>query len=368
MSQIAWTLASTCLLQAVLFAGVLAASSSRNQLSSRLLIALLAAIALDKADQLYLIAGLYQTRPEFAMIGNVFGAAAPGLIYLHVRARAEPHVRLSWRDLYAIAPVIVLGVYVLASFHVLPWEAKRDLFATGAILTPVNTTVIPLAGDMVWLAFLAASLRLLHRHDRRMFDWFSDVENRLFVGVRAALWIICGLIAVHVLWTLTQLSGFGIALNVGHILLINALAIGAIRADAAPHGAEAAPAEAGPAPDLDSLRGVLGRVEAALAREPLHLDPDLTVAKLARAAGERPRAVSEAINRVAGGTFYDLINARRIETAKQRLLETPDRAVLEIAYECGFNSKSAFNTAFKRIAGMTPSAWRDRAGADLRPA
>jgi len=368
MSQIAWTLASACLLQAVLFAGVLAASSTRDQLSSRLLIALLAAVALDKADQLYLIAGLYQTRPEFAMIGNVFGAAIPGLIYLHLRARAEPHLTLSWRDLCAIAPVIVLGAYVLATFHVLPTDAKRELFITGAILTPMNTTVIPLAGDMVWLAFLAASLRLLHRHDRRMLDWFSDVENRLFVGVRAALWIICGLIALHILWTITQLSGFGIALNVGHFLLINALAIGAIRADAAPRSTQAAPADVGPSADLDALRAVIGRVEAALAREPLHLDPDLTVAKLARAAGERPRAVSEAINRIAGGTFYDLINARRIETAKRRLIETPDRAVLEVAYECGFNSKSAFNTAFKRIAGMTPSAWRDRAGPDLRPA
>jgi AraC-like DNA-binding protein len=37
-----------------------------------------------------------------------------------------------------------------------------------------------------------------------------------------------------------------------------------------------------------------------------------------------------------------------------------DKAIVNIAYECGFNSKSSFNTAFKKYTGMTPSTYRNQ--------
>jgi AraC-like DNA-binding protein len=57
-------------------------------------------------------------------------------------------------------------------------------------------------------------------------------------------------------------------------------------------------------------------------------------------------------------SFYDLINQQRIESAKAALTNSPDKAVLEIALEAGFNSKSTFNTAFRQHAGTTPTQFR----------
>lgn len=58
--------------------------------------------------------------------------------------------------------------------------------------------------------------------------------------------------------------------------------------------------------------------------------------------------------------FFDFVNEYRIEKAKE-LLTHPERkeyTVLEILYEVGFNSKSSFNTAFKKRTGLTPTEYR----------
>ena len=60
--------------------------------------------------------------------------------------------------------------------------------------------------------------------------------------------------------------------------------------------------------------------------------------------------------------FYDYVNGCRIEEAKRLLQDAIHRkkTVLNILYEAGFNSKSAFNLAFKKYTGMTPTEFKNR--------
>ena len=70
--------------------------------------------------------------------------------------------------------------------------------------------------------------------------------------------------------------------------------------------------------------------------------------------------MSRIINEQFGQSYNDLINQYRISEAQKRLvaLADKDKTVLEIMYECGFYSKSVFNTAFKKFTGTTPSQFR----------
>ena len=70
--------------------------------------------------------------------------------------------------------------------------------------------------------------------------------------------------------------------------------------------------------------------------------------------------LSELINRAFNQNFFDFINSYRIEEAKKMLTYDSDerRTVLEVLYDSGFNSKSAFNNAFKRNTGITPTEYR----------
>ncbi len=90
------------------------------------------------------------------------------------------------------------------------------------------------------------------------------------------------------------------------------------------------------------------------------LDPDLTIQKLAMQLGFSQKELSTLINLYIGKHFFDFINEYRILKAMS-ILKNPSAknvTVLEILYEVGFNSKSSFNTAFKKYCHQTPLEYR----------
>lgn len=101
---------------------------------------------------------------------------------------------------------------------------------------------------------------------------------------------------------------------------------------------------------------------AAFIRKGGHTDPNVTLGAMAKAIGTPPHKVSEVLSKYLNTSFYDLINKHRVEGIKKAI---PDPAnahltILAIAYEFGYNSKSTFNTAFRKFTGTTPSAFRKR--------
>jgi len=99
------------------------------------------------------------------------------------------------------------------------------------------------------------------------------------------------------------------------------------------------------------------RLLACMAADRPFRDPLLTLPQLAKQIGIAPHHLSQVINGLLGMNFYTFVNRHRIEYAKKLLAEGADN-ILAVAYECGFNAKSAFNTHFRKHAGMTPSAFR----------
>ena len=72
--------------------------------------------------------------------------------------------------------------------------------------------------------------------------------------------------------------------------------------------------------------------------------------------------ISEVLNGLLKQNFYDYINNYRIEEFK-KLAELPENASetnLNIAFSAGFNSKTTFNTAFKKFTSQTPTQFRNK--------
>lgn len=100
------------------------------------------------------------------------------------------------------------------------------------------------------------------------------------------------------------------------------------------------------------------RLDTHMREREVWRDPELTVARLARQIGSPQRAVSETINahwRVSASRW---INEYRISEAQALMAGKPDRPLVELMLDCGFQTRSNFNRAFKEIVGETPSAWR----------
>ncbi|HAK80574.1 MAG TPA: AraC family transcriptional regulator [Runella sp.] len=101
------------------------------------------------------------------------------------------------------------------------------------------------------------------------------------------------------------------------------------------------------------------RLEELMLIERLFIEPELALTDLANRLDTHPNYLSQVINEVEGINFYDYVNRLRVEEFK-RLLSLPENqrfTLLALAYDCGFNSKSAFNRCFKKTTGLSPSEY-----------
>jgi AraC-like DNA-binding protein len=107
----------------------------------------------------------------------------------------------------------------------------------------------------------------------------------------------------------------------------------------------------------DQVDELKSRVLIALESKQLFLDPTLTLPALSKHVGVGIHELSYVINNGFNKNFYSLINEMRIAEAKKILLSEQHRHLdmVGIAILAGFNSKTTFNTTFKRLTGLTPT-------------
>lgn len=111
--------------------------------------------------------------------------------------------------------------------------------------------------------------------------------------------------------------------------------------------------------NVDSAKDLHQRLLELMQAEKLFIAPELTLTDLATRLEIHPNYLSQVINEIEGVNFYDYINSLRIEEFK-RLVSLPENqkyTLLALAYDCGFNSKSAFNRFFKKSTDLSPSEY-----------
>ncbi|MDP3681588.1 MAG: helix-turn-helix transcriptional regulator [Flavobacterium sp.] len=111
----------------------------------------------------------------------------------------------------------------------------------------------------------------------------------------------------------------------------------------------------------DAISSQISILKQYMAQKEPFLDPSLTIQELANQIDIPVRDLSVLINHHMDQHFFDFVNEYRIQKA-MGILKDQSRSqltVLEILYEVGFNSKSSFNTSFKKHTNLTPTAYRN---------
>jgi len=101
------------------------------------------------------------------------------------------------------------------------------------------------------------------------------------------------------------------------------------------------------------------KLAVLMENERLFLDNELSLPELAGKMGVSSHDLSYLLNEGFGVNFFQFINTYRVNEAKQLMLSEKHRHLnmLGIAYNSGFNSKTTFNTAFKKEIGLSPSQY-----------
>jgi AraC-like DNA-binding protein len=108
----------------------------------------------------------------------------------------------------------------------------------------------------------------------------------------------------------------------------------------------------------DAQKELLDKLTALMMRDKPFLQPGFSLPELAGKLNTTVHILSQVINDGLGKNFFEMVAVYRVEEAKRLLKEQPHVKVEEIAEQVGYNSKSSFNTAFKKISGKTPSEYR----------
>jgi len=112
--------------------------------------------------------------------------------------------------------------------------------------------------------------------------------------------------------------------------------------------------------EIDKKR-ILDRIENVFVSKSYFEDNLASLSELARRLGESPHHVSQVINEKLNCNFFELLARYRIEKAKKIFSEDLKNklTIEEVSEMVGYNSKTAFNNAFRKITGKTPSEYRN---------
>ncbi|KRA17459.1 helix-turn-helix transcriptional regulator [Lysobacter sp. Root604] len=287
------------------------------------------------------------------------------LFYLYVRALTEAR-GLDRRDLVHLAGFAVsllpnLGVFLqdAAQQRAFFEHLRQGGYWPGRPWLDIGLFVYS-------LSYVIAGLVRVRRYRRGLLQRRSDADRMSlhWIDAMAVSQIVIWCIAV-VQW-LARIPWIDYPLIygavVGWVFVVGYLSLRqvAVAAEPAPASVEEARAEE-PAADDPRFPAVEARLAQLMAQEQLYREPALTIGHLAKRSGYPEYLVSAVINRRFEGHFWDYINRQRVEAARACLADPDEaRTILDIAYACGYTSKSTFNAAFKRQLGQTPSAYRQR--------
>ncbi len=371
--------------QALVFAGLLGYRGLQSgRLSDRLAALILLLGTLFVAQWMLGFAGWYDARDwrstlMFYVQWDHLAALGP-LIYLYFRSLTNRDFRLRPRHALHFAPfALLLAPHLFALgydwiYHLgFRGHAFRYFHGTrGPAQEWLHSeTGNPVVSVLIWIqlsAYLIATVRDYHFYRAYLRREFSNPEALELTGLRTILYLfIAGLTLLLLLDTATGwFVGFTytsawwryFCMSVLlYLLAIQFYALSPERTRALRFQTDKTGAGAGveevPDPALSALATHL---QERMRTQRDYLDPDLRLGDLAERLGTSPTLLSRAINGSLGLNFNDYVNGLRCRHFVEKLEAGEHRVhtLLSLAIDCGFNSKSTFNRAFRKCEGLSP--------------
>lgn len=361
--------------QGLLLAVVLAIAE-RNRVANRLLSLVMLAFSVHLLSNLYLASGYYRSVPHLFGVSYPLPFLFAPALFLYVKAAAQRASSLTRKDLLLFVPFVATIAYGLP-VYLMRGEDKIALYE--ALVRgegPVDLAVIDNLKIAYGVALTAMSLRLLYRHAERVKNAYSNVDRvglrwlRLMVLAGTGIWALALALQLVLLSGFDRVERFDDIVSVAIAVFVYGVGYIALRQpeiliwgsteETEVTGPEGPRYErSGLSPELAARQRT--RLLEAMADKKPYLNSDLTLPELADQLSMSPHNLSEIINTELDQNFYDFVNGYRVDEVKARLTDPRQRGVplLSLALDCGFNSKSSFNAAFKKRAGMTPSQYRE---------
>jgi AraC-like DNA-binding protein len=333
---------------------------------------LLCLLFIHSLGELYLYSGAYIYAPALTIAHLPVRVLLGPALYFYACATMSPEAKQPVRS-YLIA---LLGP-VFVSLAMLPFVLGLSSEEKLALVDPATRNpehyqqaifvcVMAMSVFVLFTAsYLFAALRLHEGHRTQLMERFSAIEQRSLDWFRVILilWGVAWLAyAIEYLLTFVGFSWFGsgIMLPLVEGLILMAFANQALKQPILKKSDKGAPTSIKPRSTLLSeqqMQEIALKIKGAMSQNALFMGEDFSLNRLSNAIAVSENHISETLSQCLHTNFFQFVNRYRVEAAKT-LLKESDKRVSTIAFEVGFNTKSTFNAAFKKVTGETPTSYR----------
>lgn len=290
-------------------------------------------------------------------------------LYFYARAMTSEDFRFDWRESLHYLPFAVIVLLSLPEIfqpaavklrEVEDYYSRGDYYFNLSILLPMLQIT----------AYFAVIVRLLLRHVRRIKNSFSFTEG---ISLRWITTLIVLNLFFWLIWIAVYFSRWSSGLkilNIAYTLLIYTIGYFGIRqkdifssqarpvqsvtTETPPQAGNVKYAKSGLT--AETRKTISNRLIELMEEQKPYLNPDLTLPGLAKLLDVSVNHLSQIINTELNDNFYNFVNGYRLNEVK-KLMANPlkkNYTILALAFESGFQSKSAFNSFFKKIVGCSP--------------
>jgi AraC-like DNA-binding protein len=356
--------------QALLLAAALLSVKRGNRIANRFLAAFVIDIAIGVGGATMATDRFIPLYPHLLKIQDPFNILGAPLLFLYVRTLIKGRAGLGKKDLLHFLP-FALCLLCFLPFYFQSGQAKLfsvasyyDYWARWSYIR--STTLI-----LQFVVYLSLIARMLVVYSRKLKRQTSPGEASVIFQVRFLFATLTALLVFGSLKFVVTLilpayntETVDMLVPAGLSVFVYAMGYIGLRRPEVLTGMEDLP----PPPrryekstlTLERSETYLQRLLDLMNEDKPYLNGELTLQKLAKVLAMSPHHLSQMINEQLHQNFFDFINLYRIEEAKRMLADPAKKhySILAVSEEVGFNSKSAFNTAFKKHANMTPSEFR----------
>jgi AraC-like DNA-binding protein len=346
-------------------------------------------ISLNLIDSFLVLKNAYNANPSMGLWGSCLPLLFGPFLFLYTKSVLYRDFSFSGSKWLHILPFLICFFVTEGSYLALSTEQKHSLLQ-GLLVREVPKYVY-IASALIFLHFFIyawASFRLIRKFKRQAANKFSDVERQNITWLSTTLVFFVMLMIFGAISGFIRLTPFSqyyypmlAVLLAGLIIFLIMILLKAmqkpeifsileeketeemmeVNAEDNGHEKPLPPPKYAYSNLTEADKQHLAeRLKLHMTEHKPYLNAELTLVQLSSQMEVRPKVLSQVINESLHQSFFDFVNRYRIEEAKQQLTHPEDEAItiLEILYNSGFNSKSSFNTLFKKYTGLTPTEFR----------
>lgn len=369
----------------VLFSALLVATNPPKNISNYFLAAFLLTHACIPLHELMMWGAEFKHTvrdnfPQIYFVGSFAYYIDAALLYFYVKSLIFRDFHIRRKDYYHLIPIVLYTIFMVVAYFRFPLAQRLEWINHEIFVYSAPYITSDFLCKILRVIYCIACFRLILKYKDLLKATHSNIEK---VDVFWLKLLVVGFLIVTIMEVLLGLAKFiGVVMHFDFqhynlsffefiglsgyyvtFILVCTLVFTSMRYFA---NFEAIRQKKEPEPAKKPVQEKLlnpeyaEKIDSVMRSEKPYLMADITLDVLAERLAIPARDLSMIINRHFDNNFYEFINNYRIEEAKKILIDpkNKDKTITDIYLEVGFNSKSVFNTFFKKIVGQTPSEYR----------